>query len=293
MGGDLRGGGSDGAVVGLQALERLKLGVAGEERPLELVEFAGHVVVLVEGGSRKDGGEDLLGQDVLDQHLPHIGRGEAGVDGFLRVREERLRGQAELRVGLVRPLDHLAQRLEHGGKVGLELLDGFPELRYLGTGVAEEQAQELLERHHVVDGTAHHLGPRLDQDCLGRILEDDVVLRVAAALLERDLGVEVVLLVLGLPVAERQAQRVEQGAVHVPALLGRRLDLVLGNEDQVVRPRPSLEEVLEGLAHHGLAMRARDPVQILELVQVLLDEELAHALQPLAPSVVSPSAAGR
>lgn len=66
MAADLRGGGANGGVVGLQALERLLLERAGEEGAFERVQLAGDVVVLVEVAVVEDLGEDLFGQDVLD-----------------------------------------------------------------------------------------------------------------------------------------------------------------------------------------------------------------------------------
>lgn len=139
MGDDLRCGGSDGTVVGLQPFERLELGVAGEKAGLELVELARHVVVLVERGTRKNRDENLLGEDVLNQHLAHVGCGEAGVDGLLCVLKEGLRCSAEFLVGAMGLLDHVTQGAEHGGKIRLELLHRLPELHHRGRHVVEEQ----------------------------------------------------------------------------------------------------------------------------------------------------------
>ena len=65
---------------------------------------------------------------------------------------------------------------------------------------------------------AGHVGPHrlfvvLDQDGGAGVLEDDVVARVAAVELACDLGVEVVVGVLCLPVAAGHAQRVFHRAV--------------------------------------------------------------------------------
>ena len=79
--------------------------------------------------------------------------------------------------------------------------------------VAEEQLQQLLQLRRVVDPAAHHFLLVLDQHRFVRVLEDDVVLRIALAEFLFDLVVEVVVLVLRLPIAERHAQRVKQRAV--------------------------------------------------------------------------------
>ena len=217
----MRRGRTDRGVVDLQAAQGLVPGVAGEEGVLELVQLAGDVVVLVEDLAWEDGVEDLVGQDVLDQDLAHVVRGQARIDGLARVVEEILRGLAEGGIVLVRAVDHGAQRFEHLGQVQRELLDRLAELRDLRALVAEEQAQQLLQRIDVIHLAADDLVAVLDQHRLGAVLEDDVVLRVATLELVRDLGVEVVLFVLGFPVAERQAQFVHQRAVDVTALPGR------------------------------------------------------------------------
>ena len=64
------------------------LGVAGEEGGFELVQLARDVVVLVVVGAGEDGREHFAGEDVLDQHLAHVGFGEARVDRLLGVFEE-------------------------------------------------------------------------------------------------------------------------------------------------------------------------------------------------------------
>jgi hypothetical protein len=55
----------------------------------------------------------------------------------------------------------------------------------------------------------------LDQDGFTRILEEDVVLRIAFADFLIDLRVQIVLFVLGLPIAKRDAQGVQKRAVGV------------------------------------------------------------------------------
>lgn len=117
----------------------------------------------------------------------------------------------------------------------------------------------------------------IDQDRFSCVLEDDVALRIAAAELESDLGVQIILLVLGLPVAEGDAQLVQECAIHVPAVLCGRDDLVLWDEDEVIRLAPGLEQVLEGLADHRLSSVAGELLEISEVVQVLVNENLAHA----------------
>jgi len=175
------------------------------------------------------------------------------------VLEKFLGGCAKGRVVPELPLDHVPQRVEHGGQIGFELRHSLAELGDLGALMGEEQLQESLELGRVVDAAADHLLPVLDENGLARVLEDDVVLRIAATELALDLLVEIVLFVLRLPIAERHAQLVQQRSVDNAPLLCRSLDLVLRHEDQIARAAPALEQVLERFAHHRLSGGARDP----------------------------------
>ena len=128
----------------------LLLEVAGEESRFQRVQLAGDVVLAVEVAVVEDLGENLFGQDVLDQHLAHVGIGEAGVDGLLRMLQElrrRLRERRRCRCAARSII--VAQRLQHGRQVGLELLDGLAEVGDLGALVAEEQLEQLFQRLHV------------------------------------------------------------------------------------------------------------------------------------------------
>ena len=62
----------------------------------------------------------------------------------------------------------------------------------------------------------------------------------------------------------------------IAPLLGGRLDLVLGDELQVMRPRAALER----LAYYHLPACARDRAEVLQLVEIFLDEDAAHAHAP-------------
>lgn len=71
------------------------------------------------------------------------------------------------------PLDHVPQRIEHGGQIGFELRNCVSELGNLGALVSEEQFQEALELGGIVDAAPDDLLPALDEDRLARVLEDD------------------------------------------------------------------------------------------------------------------------
>ena len=57
--------------------------------------LAGDVVFLKELGVAEDGEEDFLGEDVLDEHLVHVVRGDGGIDGGAAEVEEGVAPHAE------------------------------------------------------------------------------------------------------------------------------------------------------------------------------------------------------
>jgi len=93
-----------------------------------------------------------------------------------------------------------------------------------------------------------------------------------------DFLVEIVFLVLRLPIAKRHAQRVKERAVRIDARFLDGLVLVLRDKDEVARLAPVLQKRLEGFRDHPLARRAGDTAQRLQLIEVVLDEELAQTL---------------
>jgi hypothetical protein len=62
-------------------------------------------------------------------------------------------------------------------------------------------------------------------------MQSNIIFRYSSRPLDLDLGVQIVLFVFGLPVAEGHPQSVNQRAVDVAAVLGGAGDLVFGNED--------------------------------------------------------------
>jgi hypothetical protein len=72
------------------------------------------------------------------------------------------------------------------------------------------------------------------------------------------------------------AQLIEDRAVRIDLALHPRLEFELRDEEEVLRPRPPLQEVLEGLADDLLAVCAREAAQAVEFVEIVLDQQLAH-----------------
>ncbi len=78
--GNLVGGPSDGPVVCPQPIDGLPAHVAGEERPLQRGKLPGDVVLAMVLDLSEDPLKDVLGQEMLQQHLPHVGLGDRGAD---------------------------------------------------------------------------------------------------------------------------------------------------------------------------------------------------------------------
>ena len=95
---------------------------------LQGVQPLGDVVLAVELVLGEDAQEYVLRQDVLEQHLAHVGGGHLGAYRLsAQLQEAGGGGHVVLVLGLGL-LYGLAQVFEDGGQVGLELLLRLPEL---------------------------------------------------------------------------------------------------------------------------------------------------------------------
>ena len=83
--------------------------------------------------------EDLFGQNVLDQHFPHISHPEGGINRFFSVLEELYFGVLIGRVFDVSFLNFFTESFENGGKVSFKLIYRFPELCDLFALVSEKK----------------------------------------------------------------------------------------------------------------------------------------------------------
>ena len=194
------------------------------------------------------------------------------VDRVLGVGEELVGGGAECGVLVIGRVDPLAQRLEHGRQVRLELLHRLAEFGDLLPLVAEEQVEQLQQRRRVRHVGCHHRLAVLVEDCALGILEDDVVLRIAAPELLLDLLLELVVGVLGFPMAERHANVVKHRAVGIDGGLLRGQMRIFFEEDQLLRRCPVIQKSPEGRADHLLVGYSGELPQPVDLVEILLDQ---------------------
>ncbi len=172
------------------------------------MQLPGDGVVAVELGIVEDGHEHILGEDVLDEHLAHVGHFHAGIDGLLAQLQEFAQGLTERDILGVLLFNDGAQLGCQGGDVLVELLDGAVELADLERLVGDEAGKQRVEGGDVGKSGAQDFGAVLVEHGGMGVFEQNVVGGVALGELGRNLGVEVVLLVLGLPVAPILAQRV-------------------------------------------------------------------------------------
>ena len=160
----------------------------------------------MELGLPEDAQEDVLGEDVLEQHLPDVGLRHAWANALPAQLQEVRRGHLVLRVVNLRLVHGLPQVGNDGGQVGLELLLGLAELLYLGKLVLQEGADEPVKLPGAGHVSPHGLFAVLYQDGDLGVLKDDVVPGIAPVELSLDLGVQVVAAVLGLPVTPAHAE---------------------------------------------------------------------------------------
>ena len=142
--GNLVGSPPDHSVVSPQPVDGLPPHVAGEEGALQAVQLLRHVVLPVELTLVEHSLEDVFGQDVLEQHLPHVCKGDDGADGLAAQFQEGRGGLLVARALRLRLGDGGPQVLQHHGEVGLELALGLAELLDLRQLVVQEDADEAV-----------------------------------------------------------------------------------------------------------------------------------------------------
>ena len=150
---------------------------------------------------------------MLDQHFLDGVLADGGVQRALAERVELVKRLGEGGVVGQGPGDDVLERLGQVGDALVEDRDGLVELLDLLVGVAEEAGEQGGQFGRLPEVGLQDALLVLVQDGAAGVLEDGVDEGVAAFDLGLDLGVQVVLGVLGLPVAARDAEIVLQGGV--------------------------------------------------------------------------------
>ena len=250
---DCGGGALDGGVEAVQFAEKLVAAEGmGGERVNDVFDLEGDHVAAGEGRPVEDGAKQPLGQQVLDQHLLDRGLGQVWVDRLAALVEKAGERGRENTVVLPFLLDQFGQPLADVGHPVLELGDGLLPGGVLLRAVGKEGVEGFDELGGVGEVVVEDHAPVLPQNRPFRRLEEDVVARVAGGEFALDFGGQVVVDIFGFPVAVREAEVVDEGAVDDDALAAAGVDGVLGHEGPAGLAAAVLEESLESGAHGGL-----------------------------------------
>ena len=104
--------------------------------------------------------------------------------------------------------DHGPQSFKYRWQVNFKLFDRLAKIGNFWTLIGEKQSQQAFQLRHIGNWTAHDFLAVLNQYGLDAIFENNVILRIAAFEFERDFGIQIILCVLGLPIAKRYPQLV-------------------------------------------------------------------------------------
>ena len=262
----------DDLVVVLDLAEGVALGRAGEEGALHFLQLAGDAVLIEELGIAEDGEEDFLGEDVLDEHLVHIGRGDGGIDGAAAEFQKGIAAQAEGAIFRLLLLDHFPQGPDDAGDVLLEALDGFLELADLGVLEGDVGGEESVELAVLREGCAEKLAAILIEDGGLGIFEQDVGVRVADIELFGDLGAEVVGGVLAFPEAVIEAEDVFQRAVRPYFFLPAEVVVIqLLDEQEIARAGVGIDEGIHGAAYGGFPRATPKSFDLIDFGAIRVD----------------------
>ena len=149
------------------------------------------------------------------------------------------------------PLDQLGQALADVGHPLLELGDGLFPGCVGRRAIAEKALQRLDEPGRFGQVDVQGQTPVLPEDGALRGLEEDVVARVAGRELALNFGWEVVVDVLGLPVAVGETKVVNERPVDDDAFAAAGVEGVFGHEGPAALAGAVFEEGLEGGADGG------------------------------------------
>ena len=226
-------------------------------------------------------GENVLGQDVLDQHFLDVVLADRRIDRIAGVGQEVILRPGELARLRALHLDDPAQFLQHGGQIGGELLHRLVEVGHFLALVREEAGQQREQRVDIGHRRASYFVAILIENGGGGIFKDDIVFGVPFAKLGSDLFLQIIRLVLRFPITERHPQAVQQRAVQINAVTLVGDAIIFGNELQIVRFTPALEQILERLTQHAFALAAGDRFHPVQLGAVCVDQLTAQCDAPL------------
>ena len=137
--------------------------------------------------------------------------------------------------------------------------------------IGEEAFEQVGQGFRVAHLGAGDFSLVLDENGGCRVFVDNVVARIALGGLLADFLVEIVVRVLGFPIAEGNPDRVNECTVDIAAVAGRRDVLVFRKEDQVAALAPPFEQVLERFPYDAFTLAAGGRVETVELTAIFGD----------------------
>ena len=174
----------------------------------DTLHFSGDGIALHEFRVIEDGAEQTLSQKVLHQHLIHSFNADIGIERGAAEVEKLLKGGLESCMLILCASWIFATR--PSARSGTRSLNSSVHRLFKALNIRSSVGEELAEERHQLlwDCRERNLAVKLllvlEEDASFGVLKDDVGEGVAARRLLLDLGVQIVLGVLGFPVAARQ-----------------------------------------------------------------------------------------
>ena len=231
-------------------------------------QFAGDGVFAVKMALAENRIENFRRQNMLNQHLLNIERGDRRIDAVL----------AQIPEGRMRPLkgritprmfaDDAAQRVQNIGNVLLELLDRLAERDDFRAFIFDKRRQNPVQAVSVAHVAAQPLRAVLNQHDVARVLEQDIERRIAERQLVGNRRVQVVGGVFAFPIAPIEPVAVFDRPVRA-FLRSRETRFV--NQRQMFRGAVGFEQIGERPAQRQFVLRPAELRILLDFIVIALD----------------------
>ena len=169
------------AVVGTQPVNGLTSHVACEKSVLEGIQLAGDVILPVKLVLVEHPQENVLGQNMLDQHLPDVVVRHVGANRLVAKFEEDPRRLLIPWIARLGFKNSFAKFLQDSRQVSLELMPRFPKLLDLRQFVVQKLSNQLVKGSRIGHVRPHHFLLVLEEYGGTRVLKKDVVAGIALA----------------------------------------------------------------------------------------------------------------
>ena len=226
-------------------------------------DLAGDDVAVGEIGVAKDGSENPLGQQMLDQHLLNGGFGEIGIDRLTAFRMKILKRGGKVGVDIPFILDQGCQAASECRHFVFELCNRLLPFGVFLRTVGKEGFENPYQLHWVIQIDIKRLLTVLPKDGALRGLEKDVVAGVACCKLPLDLDWQVVVDILRFPITVRQLEIIDQRTINDNPPVSMDGYRMLRHQGQVKLPCTVFKQRLKCRSDSGLVRNAK-PVKLLD-----------------------------